>query len=73
MIVEKYLVRLSSGIQQALEEGDLENAFWFPGAENPADGLTQVRIDMVPPLRLLESGRLYPGQLCPLKGADWKE
>ena len=61
MIAGKYLVRHFLSIRQALEEGYLENAYWFPGTENPADGLTKVRIDMVPRLRHLESGRWYPG------------
>ena len=73
MAAEKYLVRHFLSIQQALEEGDLENAYWPPGTENPADGLTKVRSDMVTPLRLLESGGFCPGQLRPLKGVAWKE
>ena len=48
MAAEKFLVRRFSGSKQALEEGDLDNAFWLPGAENPADGLTKVRSDLVP-------------------------
>ena len=43
MITEKYLAR-----QQALEEGEMENTYWLPGTENPADGLTKVRGDLVP-------------------------
>ena len=47
----KNLVRLFSGIRQALEGGRLENAYWLPSAEIPADGLTKVRSDIVPFLR----------------------
>ena len=60
MISEESLVRHFLSIQQAWGEGDLENAHWLPGTGEPADGLTRVRSDMVPPLRLLESGRFYP-------------
>ena len=72
MVAEKYLVRHFLSIQQALEEGELENAYWLPGTENPADGLTKVRSDMVL-LRLLESGGFRQGRLRPLKGAAWME
>ena len=73
LTAEKYLVRRFLSIQQALGGGDLENAYWLPGAENPADGLTRVRSYMVPLLQLLESGALYPGHLRTLKGVAWKE
>ena len=68
MIAEEYPVRHFSSIQQALEGGGTENAYWQPGTENPEDGLTEVRSDMNTPLRVLESGRFYLGQLRPLKG-----
>ena len=48
MITGKYPVRRSLSIQQALEEGELENASWLPGTGNPADGLTRARNVMVP-------------------------
>ena len=73
IIAEKYLARHFSGIQQALEGGDLENAYWLPGTEGPADGLTKMRSDAVPLLRLLESGEFCPGQLRPLLSVAWKE
>ena len=60
-------------IRQALGKGDLENAYWLPLAENPADGFTKVRGDVVPLLRLLESGRYCLVQLRPLGGVAWKE
>ena len=56
MITEKYLVRHFLSIQRAMEEGDLENAYWLPGTENPADSLTKVRIEMAPLLRFWGSG-----------------
>ena len=65
-----YVIFLST--QQAKEEGDLENAYWLPGTENDADGSTKVRSEMVPLLRLLESGGLCLGQHRALKGVAWK-
>ena len=48
MIAEKYAARHFSGTQQTLEENEVDNAYWAPEAENPADGLTNVRRDMGP-------------------------
>ena len=73
MVAEKYLVRLLLSTQQASEEGDLENAYLLPGTDNPADGLTKVRGDMAPLLRLPECGCLSPGSFRPLEGVAWKE
>ena len=73
MIAEGYSVHHFLSIRQALDEGDLGNAYWLPGAENPADGLTKVRSDMVPLLRLLESGLFCLGQLWSLRGVAQKE
>ena len=73
MVAEKYLVRLLLSTQQASEEGDLENAYLLPGTDNPADGLTKVRSDMAPLLRLPESGCLSPGSFRLLEGVAWKE
>ena len=68
MITGKYLVRHSPRIQQFIEEGDLDNVYWIPGTGNPADGLTKIRREMGPIVALLETGRLQPGLLRPLKG-----
>ena len=73
MIAEKYLERHFLSIQQALGEGDLENAYWLPGTENPADSLTKVRGDVVPLLRLLESGAFCLGHFPLLKSVAWKQ
>ena len=73
MIGEKCLVRHFASTQQTLEEGDLEDAYWLPGTENPTDELTMVRSDVVPSLRVLVSGSLRPGQLRSLRGVAWKE
>ena len=64
-IVRKYLVRCFLSTHQALGECELDNGFWSRGTKNPADGLTQVRSDMAPLFRLLESGHLNPGALRP--------
>ena len=68
MITEKYLVRHFLSIQQSLDNNELDNIYWLPGTENPADGMTKVRSEMPPMLRLLEFGEFYPGLLRPLKG-----
>ena len=73
MIAEKYLVRHFLRIQQFIEAGDLDNAYWIPGTENPADGLTKIRSEMGPILALLETGRFQPGLLRPLKGLASRE
>ena len=70
---EENLARHFLSIQQPIGEGGLDNAYWFLGAENPADGLTKVRSAMAPRLRLLESGRFNPGSLRPLQGVAWAE
>ena len=57
MVTEKYLVRHFLSIEQFIAEGDLDNAYWLPGTENTADGLTKSRSEMGPILALLETGR----------------
>ena len=69
MITEKYLVRHFLSIQQFLDEGELENVYWIPGVENPADGLTKLRSEMGPIMTLLETGRFQPGALHPLESS----
>ena len=54
-ITEKFLVRHLMSIQRALVEKELNNVFWIPGKENPADGLTKLRSDILPLTRLLVS------------------
>ena len=43
MITEKQLMRHYSRSQQASEPGKLDNVYWLPGTDNPADGLPKVR------------------------------
>ena len=73
MITEKFLARHFLSIQQALEQKELDNAYWIPGKENPADGLAKLRSEILPLLRLLESGAYNPGILRPLKGISLNE
>ena len=68
MVTEKYLARHFLSTQQFLEDGELENVYWPPGTENPADGLTELRSEMGPVMALLETGSFRPGILRPLKG-----
>ena len=73
MLTEKYLARHFLSIQQFIEEGDLDDVYWIPGTENPADGLTRIRSEMGPISALLETGRFQPGLLRPLKGLASRE
>ena len=44
----KYLVRRFLGIRQFLGINELDSAYWHPGAENPADRLTEGKADTRP-------------------------
>ena len=57
-------------MQQSLESSELDDNFRLPGADSPADGLTEAKSDMVPLLRLLESGIFCPGGLRPFRGVS---
>ena len=48
LLTEKYLVRHFLSIQQLIEDGDLDNVYWLPGVENPADGLTKLKSETGP-------------------------
>ena len=65
-VAEKYLGRRFLSTQQIIEQAELENAYWPPVLENTADGTRTVASDMVPILRLLESGALHQGLSRPL-------
>ena len=73
MITEKYLVRHFLSIQQSLDDKELDNVYWLPGTENPADGMTKLKSEMQPMLHLLEFGEFYPGFLRPLLGVSSSE
>ena len=62
MSADEFSVRRFLGI------GDLETAYLLPGLENPADGMTEVKSDMLPLLRQKESEAFHPGTLRPLEG-----
>ena len=68
MVTEKYLLRHFLCIQQSLEDKELDNIYWLPGTENPADGMTKMKSEMSPMLNLLEFGEFHPGFLRPLLG-----
>ena len=72
MTAGEYLARHSRSIRQSLKAGDLDNAYWLPGTENPADGWTKVRRGMASLLRLLEPGHFNPGSSRTLKGVARK-
>ena len=68
MVAEKYLVRRSLGDQQVLEQGELDTDYFLPGLENPVDGTTENRSDMISLLRLSATAAFHPGILRPLQG-----
>ena len=67
IIEERNLVRPSLGIQQFFGKGDLDTVNGLPRLEIPADGMTKVKSDILPLLRLLESGACHPSVLRPLQ------
>ena len=74
LITEKFLARHFSAVHQAIEIRELGNVYWIPRWENPADGLTKLRSESLPLLRLMESRTCNPGYLPPLKGAaSWEQ
>ena len=73
MAAGKYLARHNLPIQQSIEDGELENAYWLPGVENPANGFANIKSEMGPILSLLETGRFQPGALRPSKGLAFRE
>ena len=68
LLAENFLARHFLAIQQAIEIQELDNVYWIPGRENPAAGLTKLRSEMLPLLRLMESGSYYPWYLRLLEG-----
>ena len=73
MIAEKFLARHFLAFQKAIGVQELDNVYWIPGSGNPADGLTKLKCDLVPLLRLLEPGAYNPGTLRRLCGAAFRE
>ena len=70
---EKFLVRHFSAIPKAVEIQELDNVYWAPVEEHPADGPTTLHSEILPLLRLVEAGTYKPGCLRPLKGAAFWE
>ena len=70
---DRYLVRHFPGIQRALGSHELGDGHRLPAAGNPADGLANVKSDMVPILRTLQTGALSPGALRLLQGGSPRE
>ena len=66
VIAERFMARHFLATQQAIEIQELDNAYWIPGKENPADGLAELHSEILPLLRLMESGTYNPGYLRPL-------
>ena len=58
---------------QGLNRGELGSAFWLPGPENPADGLTKENGYLDPPLSFLKAGSFFPGTLRPLRWVATRE
>ena len=73
VITGRFPVRRFLAVQQATELKDLDNVYWLSGLGNSADGLTMIKSDLVPLLRLLESGSLNPSTLRPLRGVVFSE
>ena len=72
-VVEMYLIRHFSRIEQSLGTSKSDNASWLQGLETPADGLTNVESGVGPIGRFLEPGTLSPGIIWPLRGISLEE
>ena len=73
VVAETFLVRHFLAIQRTIEMDELYNAYWIPGFGSPPGGLTKLKSDLVPPLRLIESGSYSPGTLRPSNGVAFRE
>ena len=73
LITEKFSARHFLAMQQAIDIQGLRNVYWIPAREDPADGLTKLRREVPPLLRLMETGAYNPGYLRPLKGVAFRE
>ena len=68
MLAEKFRARHFLAIQQAIKIQELGNAYWIPGRENPADGLTTLRSEILAaPPRGGFSGALIQFYLLPAR------
>ena len=73
LIAEKFPARRLQAIRQATELKEFDNVHWIPRLGNPADGLPKLKSDVVPLLRLIESGSYNHGTPRPLNGAAFRE
>ena len=60
-IAAEHLARNIWGLRRALAKNEPDHVSWLPGPGNPAGGLTEVTRDVVPLLRMFQSGSLGPG------------
>ena len=67
MVTGENPARHGTSIQQALGRGELGNAIWLLGPENPEGGLTMAKGDLVPLMSRSETGSFFPGSLRPVE------
>ena len=72
LIAEKFLARHFLVIQQAIEMEEWGNVYWIPGLGYPASGLTKLKSDLLPLLRLIGSGSYNPGNSRPFLGEAFR-
>ena len=71
-IAEEHCARQLLGILRALDENVLDNVFWLPRVENPAEAPTKVKSDAAPSMRLLQPGAFCAGARRPPSGASFR-
>ena len=67
---EKYPARRHLPIENLARPRALITAFWFPGQENPAGGLTKCEYHSGPVLASSKKGACFPNTLRPLQGVE---
>ena len=72
MATGKFPARHILSIQQAIGKKELGNAKWIRGTEKFAGGLSKLKSDFLPLLRLMESGSYNPGYLRRLRGVAFQ-
>ena len=60
-LTAKYLARHFLPSHVAVQSEGVTNASLLPGAEDPADGVTEQECDTAPPLPLMRDGSFVPG------------
>ena len=46
-----------------MDDVELDNGYWLPGPENPADGLAEVKNDMAPFFLMIQSVYFVPAHV----------